>query len=57
MNEKQTTSNKPTETSEPKPGFFKRVFTKLDQSMKEQADAKAKNSCCSGDNNKGGKCC
>ena len=39
-----------------KPGFFQRIWTKLDESVKEKAESKAKDSCCSG-NNKGGKCC
>ena len=54
----EETQNKPKtpEPAEPKKGFFQRVFTKLDQSMKEKADEKARNSCCSGDD-KGGKCC
>lgn len=44
---------------EPKPGFFKRILTKVDTVMKEKAEAQAKNSsCCSGDDKgKGGKCC
>jgi hypothetical protein len=43
----------------PKPGFFKRILTKVDDAMKEKAEQQAKNSqCCSGDDNgKGGKCC
>ncbi|CAA6690059.1 MULTISPECIES: hypothetical protein [unclassified Lentimonas] len=55
MNEQnQSTNNlKP----EAKAGFFTRMFTKLDNSMKAKADEKAKNSCCSGDDSKGGKCC
>jgi len=46
-----------TQTSTEKPGLFKRIFTKLDDSMKAKADAAAKNSCCSGKDGKGGKCC
>jgi hypothetical protein len=48
---------KPSDT--PKPGFFKRILTKMDAAMKEKADEQAKNSsCCSGDDKgKGGKCC
>ena len=43
----------------PKPGFFKRILTKMDTKMKEKADEQAKNSsCCSSDDKgKGGKCC
>ena len=53
---KQTTPNQPTTSA---PGFFKRIFVKMDTAMKEKADEQAKNRpCCSGDNNgKGGKCC
>ncbi|MEM6885290.1 MAG: hypothetical protein AAF571_09675 [Verrucomicrobiota bacterium] len=39
-------------------GLFKKLFSKLDQAMKEKADAQAKeNSCCSGTDDKGNKCC
>ena len=58
--EKNTHHLKPQESSEAKPGFFARIFTKMDSAMKEKADAKAQNSCCSGDSKgkgKGGKCC
>jgi len=53
---------KPVETKETtaKPGFFQRVFTKIDAVMKEKAEAKANSCCCSGDGkgkDKGGKCC
>ena len=43
----------------PKPGFFKRILSKVDTAMKEKADEQAKDSsCCSGeDKGKGGKCC
>ncbi len=49
---------KPTEHPK-KPGFFARIINKMDESMKEKADTKAKNNpCCQDDNNgKGGKCC
>jgi len=41
-----------------KPGFFTRIFSKMDSAMKEKADAKAQNSsCCSGKDSKGNKCC
>lgn len=47
-----------TQSTDEKPGLFKRIFTKLDDSMKAKADDAAKDSCCSGDKNgKGGKCC
>lgn len=42
------------------PGFFKRMIDKLDSSMKEKADEKAKQGDCCGPNSgkgKGGKCC
>ncbi len=42
---------------EAKGGFFARMFTKLDNSMKAKADEKAQNSCCNGSDGKGGKCC
>ena len=49
---------KPAESqAQAQPGFFARMFTKLDNSMKAKADEKAQNSCCSGSNGKGGKCC
>lgn len=57
MNEKNN-SLKPEETTEQKPGFFTRMFTKLDNRMKAKADEAAKNQCCSTDDKgKGGKCC
>ena len=41
-----------------KEGFFTRIFTKIDNSMKVKADEAAKNQCCGDDNDsKGGKCC
>jgi hypothetical protein len=44
--------------TEAKPGFFGRIFQKLDNSMKQKAAEKAdQNSCCKGDDGKGGKCC
>lgn len=46
-----------TDHSTEKSGFFQRIFTKLDQSMKAQAEAKAQSKCCGGDDGKGGKCC
>lgn len=57
MSEEQKNDTKTAERSEEKPGFFQRIFTKMDQSMKEKADAKAKDSCCNGNDGKGGKCC
>jgi hypothetical protein len=53
-------SNNPLKPSDaPKPGFFKRILTKMDTKMKEKADEQAKDSsCCSSDDKgKGGKCC
>lgn len=57
--EKQNTEAEKTEDTAPeaKSGFFTRIFTKLDQSMKEKAEAKAQDNCCSGSDGKGGKCC
>lgn len=41
-----------------KPGFFKRLIEKLDESMARKAEEKAKKgSCCGGGDSKGGKCC
>ncbi|MGC6455375.1 MAG: hypothetical protein ACON39_00265 [Coraliomargaritaceae bacterium] len=57
MNETKPEKQKPSAPSETKPGFFQRIFTKLDQTMKQQADKQAQNSCCSGNDDKGGKCC
>lgn len=48
---------KPQESTQEKPGFFGRMFQKLDDSMKAKADAKAQDNCCSGSDGKGGKCC
>lgn len=44
--------------SEPE-GFFKRIFTKMDDAIKAKAEAQSDNACCSGDqgDGKGGKCC
>lgn len=49
----------PTETAnaEKKPGLFGRIFQKLDDSMKQKADEKSRQSCCGGKDNKGNKCC
>ncbi len=57
MNEINPDKLKPTAQSETKPGFFRRIFSKLDQSMKEQAEKQAEDTCCSEDSKKGGKCC
>jgi len=57
MNDKTTTEQKATDSNTKKPGFFQSFFTKLDQTMKEKADAKAPNNCCGGSNSKDGKCC
>jgi len=50
---------KPIETkTEPKPGFFTRILSKVDSAMKTKADEAAKNECCDpNDKGKGGKCC
>lgn len=52
------TKEQPQSTKTKKPGFFQKVVSKLDASMKDKADAKAQQSsgCCSG-SDKGGKCC
>ena len=43
---------------EKKLGFFGRMVQKLDESMKQKAEQKSKqSSCCGGSNSKGGKCC
>ncbi|MFP4157980.1 MAG: hypothetical protein ACLFU4_10215 [Opitutales bacterium] len=39
------------------PGFFGRIFTKLDDSMKQKAEEKSPESCCGGKDDKGNKCC
>ena len=57
MNKTNPDNLKPSTQSETKPGFFQRIFSKLDQSMKEQADKQAENTCCPEDSKKGGKCC
>lgn len=57
MTEKIKNQTEPKAKSTEKPGLFKKLFTKLDESMKEKAEAKAQNSCCNGDDGKGGKCC
>ena len=61
MSEQQSTNEKPAqadETTEPKPGFFTRIFTKIDTAMKTRADEASKQACCSSDKKgKGGKCC
>ena len=51
-NETKTDKQEVTKTEENNPGFFKRIFTKIDESMKEKADAKSDDDCCGG-----GKCC
>ena len=43
-----------------KPGFLKRLFGKLDETMKAKANEQKQSSCCGGDStddSKGGKCC
>ena len=40
------------------PGFFSRMFQKLDNTMKQKAEEKSQqNSRCSEEDRKGGKCC
>jgi hypothetical protein len=56
MNHPKPTDNQP--EPEPKPGFFTRIFSKVDNAMKTKADEAAKNQCCNPDDKgKGGKCC
>lgn len=43
----------------PKPGFFQRIFQKIDRSMKEKAEKASQESCCCGPDKKkdsSGKC-
>lgn len=55
---KTETNTTTSENTETKPGLFKRIFTKLDDSMKAKAEEASKSSCCSGDDKgKDGKCC
>lgn len=43
--------------SEKKPGFFGRLFQKLDDSMKKKAEEQSQQGCCCNDgDSKGGKC-
>ncbi|MGC9450451.1 MAG: hypothetical protein ACP5I4_03305 [Oceanipulchritudo sp.] len=52
------TSQKHENESREKPGFFKRLFKKLDASMKEKAEKQAEEGCCcDSGKDKGGKCC
>jgi hypothetical protein len=54
----QTPSTTNEAATEKKPGFFGRLFQKLDSSMKQKAEEKAQEGCCGGDDkSKGGKCC
>jgi len=60
MNE--PTINRPPEADEAvseKPGFFARIFARLDKAMKEKSEQSAqKGSCCCSENkDDGGKCC
>lgn len=58
----ETTAIKPAESGD-KPGFFARLFGRIDKAMKETAEKKSAHGCCccSGkaneDGNQGGKCC
>ena len=52
--ETQTTAAGP----QTKPGFFGRIFQKLDDSMKQKATKPShQGGCCGGKDDKGGKCC
>jgi hypothetical protein len=49
-------TNQKKDSTPQKEGFFNRIFTKIDNSMKVKADEAAKNQCCSEDkDSKGGK--
>ena len=51
-------TNQKKDTAPQQEGFFTRIFTKIDNSMKVKAGEAAKSQCCSEDNDsKGGKCC
>jgi hypothetical protein len=52
----QETAKSAPASSEKKPGFFSRIFQKLDSSLKQKAEAKEGQSCCKG-GGKGGSCC
>ena len=58
----ETTDIKPAESGN-KPGFFARLFGRIDKAMKESAEKKSAQGCCccSGeakkDGNQSGKCC
>jgi hypothetical protein len=56
--ETENKEQKPTLPERKPGGLFSRLFDKLDSSMKEKADKKTAESCCSGkDDKKGGGCC
>ena len=46
------------ESEEPqkKPGFFERMFNKLDEKVKAKAEEQQSKGCCGGDDGKGGGC-
>ena len=51
-------TNQKKDAAPQKEGFFTRIFTKIDNSMKVKANDAAKNHCCSEDNDgEGRKCC
>jgi hypothetical protein len=56
---KNNTEASASEKSPEPDGFFKRIFTKMDDAMKTKAEAQGESNCCSGDkdDSKGGKCC
>lgn len=57
-NETKTENPAANASTEKPPGLFGRIFKKLDDSMKQKADEKSRQSCCGGDDDgKGGKCC
>jgi hypothetical protein len=59
METKENCCSNETRTPAEKPGFFKRMFDKLDKSMKEKAEKQAEEGCCCSDeeSGKGDKCC
>lgn len=54
----ETTKLEASSKAEPE-GFFKRIFTRMDDAIKAKAEAGSNENCCSGDSgdSKGGKCC
>lgn len=60
MTDTPNEKTQPTEAAkeEKQPGFFGRIFQKLDDSMKQKAEAQSQEqSCCAGTDSKGNRCC